>query len=185
MANPASQASSFVPDPKYTFLFTFNREDNALTCVICADSHLILPWPGEAVKDNDPSLLPCGHIFGTKCLEIWLQTHDTCPTCRFRLKYELCEHSIPARRLTRENVMFIPRTIPDGGAVGDQCAECRARTGQRVAAELCVHLARRYYECKGRYEERGLETDRRVTEEAKAELNKVVEVLRPGGDRTW
>jgi hypothetical protein len=185
MANSNSQTSCFVPDPTYTFIFNADRTDNVLTCVICTESHLTLPWNHAAPKDSDPCLLPCGHVFGTKCLELWLETQDTCPSCRFQLKYELCKHPIPARRLTRENVIFVPRTIPEGGAVGDQCAKCRAETDDRVAYELCVPLAQRYYELRERYEETGLEVHGRIMEEFKACLNKALEALGPKGDRIW
>lgn len=41
-------------------------------CVVCTDEFK----EGDAVKE-----LPCRHIFHPPCLNEWLRTHKTCPTC--------------------------------------------------------------------------------------------------------
>ncbi|KAK4126215.1 hypothetical protein N657DRAFT_567170 [Parathielavia appendiculata] len=178
------ETSCFVPDPRYTFLFDPTPREN-LICAICTESHLSVPWSWAAIRDSNPSLLPCGHVFGHKCLQIWLRTHDTCPACRFRLKYDLCKHPIPPRRLTRESLLLVPPTIPDGGAVSDQCSWCRTKTDQMVILELCVPLAGRYYELKATYERTGSEVDRKKTATAKGHLDKVLHGLVPPNDWQW
>lgn len=182
MANPVEQAGCYIPDPRYTFCFA-PRHD--LVCVICNDSKFKLPWNRERSRDSDPCLLPCGHAFGKWCLSTWLRSHNTCPVCRFELRYELCEHPILPRRLTKENVMFVPRTIPDGGMVGAQCSSCRWETDQRVAAELWMPLAKRYYEIKSAYERTGSEADRLAMLKGRRDLDEVMKELTPPEDRQW
>ncbi|KAK4103687.1 hypothetical protein N658DRAFT_505346 [Parathielavia hyrcaniae] len=179
-----SQTSYYIADPKYTFLFGPTPNDD-LTCAICTQSPLTLPWSREPSRDSDPSLLPCGHVFGHRCLQIWLKTNDTCPACRFRLRYDLCKHPIRPRRLTREGLLLVPPTVPDGGAVGDQCGRCQARTDQIVIFELCAPLAERYYELRTTHERTGSEADRTKMVYAKGQLDKVMQALVPPGERQW
>jgi hypothetical protein len=188
------QTGCYVPDPKYTFLFDPPSASKPLLCVICTESRLTLPAGsrrgehrpgGEAARDSDPAMLPCGHVFGSACLAVWLAAHDMCPACRFVLQYELCWHPIAPRRLTRENLLFSPATLPDGGEVGPQCGPCLRQTDQQVALELGVPLAQAYYECKRRYEETGSAADRRRMELAKEELDKTMKLLTPSEGRRW
>lgn len=173
----------YVPDPKYSFLFA--PDPVQLQCTICTDSDLFLSWARQRNKDNDPALLPCGHVFGLKCLNYWLQTQDTCPICRFELRYELCKHPINPRRLTRENVLFVPSTLPEGGTVGMQCSQCQRETDQRVATDLCMQLAGRYYERKERYDQTGWEADWKKMTQAAEDLDRVKAALTPPEDRQW
>lgn len=45
-------------------------------CCICMDIDNIQPWRG----------LPCGHMFHTSCVSRWIDTHHTCPVCRFDMR---------------------------------------------------------------------------------------------------
>lgn len=36
--------------------------------------------------DNDFTTLKCNHMFHTKCINIWLHNHNTCPYCRALVK---------------------------------------------------------------------------------------------------
>lgn len=181
--NSSERASCYVPDPVYTFLFP--PKDAQLFCIICHDSELFLPWAGHCINDNDPALLPCGHVFGSECLDVWLETQDTCPVCRFKLEYELCQHPIRPRWLTRENVLFVPPTLPEGGTVATQCGPCKRETEQRVASELCMDLAEKYCERKARYEQTGWETDRKKMVKAREDLERLTEVLTRSEDLQW
>lgn len=49
------------------------------TCTIC----LV-----EINLGEEALLVPCGHIFHSKCVEQWLSMNNTCPTCRFELPHE-------------------------------------------------------------------------------------------------
>ena len=51
-----------------------NRE-----CCICLEPH---PLHTQALR------LPCAHIFHATCIQNWLQSHCTCPVCRFELPTE-------------------------------------------------------------------------------------------------
>lgn len=48
------------------------------TCSICLDNFV----KGEKIRELD-----CKHEFHTDCIDIWMQTHVTCPICR-----NLCEY---------------------------------------------------------------------------------------------
>jgi hypothetical protein len=39
----------------------------------------------EIEKDNI-NLTDCGHFFCVGCVGVWLETHDDCPTCRYKIK---------------------------------------------------------------------------------------------------
>lgn len=45
-------------------------------CCICMDNDCIQPW----------SSLPCGHMFHASCVSRWIDTHHTCPVCRFDMR---------------------------------------------------------------------------------------------------
>lgn len=56
------------------------------TCSICLEQY---PNPEasstavKAMKLERPVKLPCGHVFGDKCIRLWLDDgHDSCPVCR-------------------------------------------------------------------------------------------------------
>ena len=40
----------------------------------------------EIMKGKETILLPCGHMFHSKCCLSWLKTNNTCPMCRFEIK---------------------------------------------------------------------------------------------------
>ncbi|KAK3906274.1 hypothetical protein C8A05DRAFT_40877 [Staphylotrichum tortipilum] len=163
--NPPDNSGCYAPDPKYTFLYAPTLPHHSpVHCVICKDAQLTLPSTSTSIPtckppttpeqpadgdDTTPSLLPCGHVFGTTCLSLWLASHATCPACRFPLRYELCPHPVPPLRLTRAGVLFAPPTVPAGGAVAAQCAACRRETDRRVVAQVCVPLVVRYYQLMG------------------------------------
>jgi hypothetical protein len=52
------------------------------TCTICLESD------GLA---HEPCKLPCGHVFGEKCIKRWPDEHSTCPLCRVDYREELCD----------------------------------------------------------------------------------------------
>ena len=47
------------------------------SCCICLS---------EIEKGKETMLLPCGHMFHSKCCLNWLKNNNTCPMCRFEIK---------------------------------------------------------------------------------------------------
>ncbi|KAK4155806.1 hypothetical protein C8A00DRAFT_31359 [Chaetomidium leptoderma] len=183
MANPGDDENCYyMPDPRYTFLCTDTDE---IKCVICKHTKLSLPQDREQVEDSNPSFLPCGHVFGKKCLDVWLKTNNTCPICRFKLRHELCKHPISPRRLTKETYIYTPTSIPCGGTIPVQCHHCRRETDQKVGAELCIPLARTYYDLKNIFERTGSEAYGRAMAQAEKDLDKLMVALTPPEDRQW
>lgn len=48
-------------------------------CTICREP---LGQGHDGVPAEYPRSLPCGHVFGTMCIQTWLQGNSSCPTCR-------------------------------------------------------------------------------------------------------
>lgn len=142
------QKGSYVPCPKVTFLI--DKPDD-LVCEICLVSKLQFQPSVDGFSDATPAILPCGHIAGYSCLRKWLKTHHSCPFCRLDLKYELCDHSVPARPVDQANIHDVPRTIPEGGQIASQCKECRLRTSINCANTLWDANAERFREAREQF----------------------------------
>ena len=51
-------------------------------CTICHDAMGVRNSDGDV---EDPSKLPCGHIFGAICIRRWVADTNSCPLCRQRV----------------------------------------------------------------------------------------------------
>ena len=88
-------------------LVTSHREDDSATvrclmtskrkegveCIICAEPY--------AVGDTMIQMPTCSHCFHEKCALMWLNGHNTCPTCRRELPAEDGEYESDRRRRAR------------------------------------------------------------------------------------
>ncbi|KAI1097507.1 hypothetical protein F4804DRAFT_347121 [Jackrogersella minutella] len=128
-----------------------NRIFIDLTCGICGDCKLEVPSrvtphrsPEETCQAESMSVLPCGHFFGSRCLDRWISTckneekYGDCPLCRFPLYYEDCSHDIRIRpfdpRFHRINQLA--HTIPEGGVVPAHCKSCRVDWIRHLAERM-------------------------------------------------
>jgi hypothetical protein len=100
-------------------------EVNHMVCQICDDSKICLDEKSSSIVDTQPAALPCGHVFGHRCLRKWMRVRDVCPTCRMRLRHSGCEHKIEPRVLDFESILSVPKTMPEGGRVGEYCRGCQ------------------------------------------------------------
>lgn len=82
------------------FVYKFDENTNGLECVICL----------SAFEDDDVgrNLPKCHHAFHVECIDMWLQSHSSCPICRAPA---VCENG----------------QVTDGGDNGNVTAVCRAR----------------------------------------------------------
>jgi len=69
-------------------------------CPICQENYNHPITSG--FTSEEPCKLPCGHIFGTRCISNWYATTNapTCPLCRFPQEYKKCKHLIPTRKVS-------------------------------------------------------------------------------------
>lgn len=100
-------------------------EDLPTSCHLC---HEDLTGEGEKLV-----VLPCGHAFGSACLEKWRTTDarhtNHCPLCRFKLFYRKCKHFVEARdAVLRKKATITEDELPE------RCRTCwmkRVKVGSR------------------------------------------------------
>ncbi|KAK8090588.1 hypothetical protein PG994_000093 [Apiospora phragmitis] len=175
-----SPDNCFVQFPKIAFLVGPEGDDGiasepVLECQICLVSSLHLrPASSPKIKsDTRPAILPCGHIFGHRCLAKWLRTHDACPCCRLRLRHRACRHRVEPRVVDASSVFHLPRTLADGGAVGDLCRPCRAQRHEEAEAARFLRLRRAYREARNVWRASGDARDHRAMEAARADFEEL------------
>ncbi|KAL6858795.1 hypothetical protein ACP4OV_017797 [Aristida adscensionis] len=64
------------PADSIAALPTVEVSEPAAACAICKDD---LPPASAATR------LPCAHLYHSACIVTWLELHNSCPVCRFRL----------------------------------------------------------------------------------------------------
>ncbi|KAI1759221.1 hypothetical protein GGR53DRAFT_527821 [Hypoxylon sp. FL1150] len=132
-----------------------------LTCRICNYRNLDVPaivaprLDAEFCQEAEPfTVLPCGHFFGSGCLQVWLRTSEdealndqrpyrpSCPYCRCPLTYEGCGHPLKLRpydpRFPRAGQT--PATFPEGGIIADECTTCAGRRLEAAAGEVVQRI---------------------------------------------
>ena len=60
----------------------------------------------EISKDQDTTLIPCGHMFHDSCILKWLDMHNSCPVCRYELPSDNADYErqiISSQRNTTNN----------------------------------------------------------------------------------
>ncbi|KAL5995425.1 hypothetical protein ACLOJK_025486 [Asimina triloba] len=88
---PASRAS--VASIPTVVISGSQLESDTLLCAVCKD---------EFAADAEAKQLPCKHFYHPDCILPWLEHHNSCPVCRFRLPSDLDGR----RRRTRVAVRF-------------------------------------------------------------------------------
>ncbi|KAI0103172.1 hypothetical protein GGR51DRAFT_573357 [Nemania sp. FL0031] len=106
----------------------------AVDCGICGNK-LAITQPDN--DDNETfAVLPCGHVFGYRCISQWLHRSQspTCPTCRRSLQHLICGHKIRPRQIlgTEFNIhRDLEVVIEDGEDLPGRCASCQAELDRR------------------------------------------------------
>ncbi|KAK8080120.1 hypothetical protein PG997_007938 [Apiospora hydei] len=175
-----SPNNCFVQFPKIAFLVG-SEGDGRLTsepvlgCQICLVSRLDLrPASSPKIKsDTRPAILPCGHIFGHRCLAKWLRTHDACPCCRLRLRHPACRHRVEPRVVDSSSIFHLPRTLSDGGVIGDLCRTCREQRHEEAEAARFLRLRKEYSEARDVWRASGDARDHRAMEAARADFEEL------------
>ncbi|KAI0888725.1 uncharacterized protein GGS22DRAFT_196600 [Annulohypoxylon maeteangense] len=109
---------SFFPTPMVTFLV---EQPQNLSCMICRENIKMT----KTIAYDTPGILPCGHVACYECLDRWVKEHKNCPVCRTSMVHPGCKHDAMILPITYTEVTRIPKTIPMGGAIGQDCLDCR------------------------------------------------------------
>ncbi|KAK8868882.1 hypothetical protein PGQ11_007460 [Apiospora arundinis] len=177
-----SPDNCFVRCPKITFLVDPEGGNDspggrALECQICRVSTLPLilrPASSPKIKsDTRPAILPCGHVFGHRCLAKWLRSHDACPCCRLKLRHRGCSHRVEPRVVDSSSIFHLPRTLPDGGVVGDLCHKCREQRQEEAETDRFLRLRKAYKEARDVWRASGDARDHRAMEAARADFEEL------------
>ncbi|KAK8105737.1 uncharacterized protein PG998_003790 [Apiospora kogelbergensis] len=175
-----SPDNCFVRCPKITFLVGSDGGTNrpgahAMECQICRVSTLHLrPASSPKIKsDTRPAMLPCGHVFGHRCLAKWLRSHDACPCCRLRLRHRDCGHRVEPRVVDSSSIFRLPRTLPDGGVIGDLCHKCREQRHEETEAARFLRLRNAYVQARDVWRASGDVRDHRAMEVARADFEEL------------
>lgn len=72
---PPASADAIQKLPKLTI--TKEHVEKKKECSVCMDTFII---------DDEAKQLPCDHLFHTKCIDPWLELHNTCPICRTNIE---------------------------------------------------------------------------------------------------
>lgn len=57
-------------------------KDDEIDCPICYRDY----YTGDSQNESEDAVrIGCGHVYGRRCLDKWIQENDTCPTCRGKL----------------------------------------------------------------------------------------------------
>ncbi|KAK7927588.1 hypothetical protein PG985_004586 [Apiospora marii] len=182
IATDIAPRNCFVRCPKITFLigpeggdYDASAGEHALECQICLVSKLeIRPASSPKIKsDTRPAILPCGHVFGHRCLAKWLRSHSACPCCRLRLRHCGCGHRVEPRVVDPSSILHLPRTLSDGGVIGDLCGTCREQRHQEAQAARLLQLRMAYCEARDVWRASGDVRDQRAMEAARDDFEEL------------
>ncbi|KAI4592055.1 hypothetical protein KJ359_011930 [Pestalotiopsis sp. 9143b] len=142
MSAPSYEGTdNYFPNPKITFFM--DRPTN-LVCSVCQDTPLKMSTSAHAHGcEDDTVILPCAHAFCRGCLDTWMDAHKNCPLCRLQLTRK-CGHAVEPRVISRETILSLPPTVPEGGKIGISCWECR----QHGQAKKLSQLAKQFRLCR-------------------------------------
>ncbi len=70
---PAPVKRSPRPPKKFRHRRPPTETEIGQTCAVCL----------KEVMDGKVTPIPCGHVFHSDCVDLWLDMNHTCPTCRF------------------------------------------------------------------------------------------------------
>ncbi|KAI0132683.1 hypothetical protein BJ170DRAFT_614920 [Xylariales sp. AK1849] len=138
----------YIPSPLITFLVD---EVDYLVCQICCTSKMGLHERTIKIIDTQPASLPCGHVYGYRCLIKWFRCHDVCPTCRMSLRHSGCNHKVEPHVLDMENILSVPKTIPEGGVLDEFCRPCRLKQDEEHEIHSFHQLKREFREARALY----------------------------------
>ncbi|KAG9257211.1 uncharacterized protein F5Z01DRAFT_458378 [Emericellopsis atlantica] len=120
-------------------------------CEICLGSMHICDTPTKEDPDmcvGPAGLLACGHFFGEKCIDDWLDSGATsCPMCRTSLVLPGTDYVNPPCPISSPRDLldtYIPSTLPERGQLSADPAELYnahiRRVAQMVAREISPPL---------------------------------------------
>lgn len=104
-------------------------------CPVCLDPLDIVDLPDTAQDRQPAKVLPCGHMYCTKCLDSLKDSgYQRCPTCRLGLVCHGCCRMVglahvPTHCRTLEAIDGVRLTTSEGGRHGSHCLTCVQNIG--------------------------------------------------------
>ncbi|KAF4977028.1 hypothetical protein FZEAL_6390 [Fusarium zealandicum] len=139
IANPPNaQSVAAVTDTFWPSLRTILTSDPGkfnvlnLECGICLEPMAVLPHLHH--PDHGARVLPCGHMFGSKCVSDMKNEADRkeecakCPVCRTVFDVHThCAHSHSGMPMPScaEAIPSFPRVLSEGGEIAEKCGDCQ------------------------------------------------------------
>ena len=157
--------NSYVPKPLITFLFD---QPSKLVCQLCKETELRLGSRKHEIRDSIPAILPCGHVAGLECLLQWMGIQSemsgrrSCPFCRMPLEYACCDHQLEPKPINKTSIFHLPKTIPEGGKIPDNCMDCRPITANASNMDLVEALKSGYIRAKANHERTKSDKDKAI-----------------------
>ncbi|KAJ0395262.1 hypothetical protein ATCC90586_003969 [Pythium insidiosum] len=87
------------PPPSATVALSGDAVPDSLACVICCEELML-----------QPASLPCGHSFCRRCLDVWLTSCSSCPTCRRPASTQVPAVNVALQDVTQR---FFPKELQD------------------------------------------------------------------------
>ncbi|OTB13174.1 hypothetical protein K445DRAFT_24986 [Daldinia sp. EC12] len=128
--NSLAEGQAFFPDPMISFLIDRPKD---LLCQICQTTTLSIGPLSHSPDEHTPAILPCGHLACHTCLNAWVSRNKNCPFCRKEMKYSGCGHTLTPALITHDSIATLPKTIPRGGIIGQNCRGCRDKENKENA----------------------------------------------------
>ncbi|RYC56659.1 hypothetical protein CHU98_g9559 [Xylaria longipes] len=82
-------------------------------CVECGICGTGLAINQRADQDHEAfAMLPCGHLFGYRCITRWVEQMPNCPQCRMNMVHRACGHDITINEMEGGLGFNIHRDLP-------------------------------------------------------------------------
>lgn len=124
-----------ISELKLMRLIDLKEDDDC--CIICMEAFVDIKSSTDEPKSENALQMPCGHVFGSHCLKLWLKDHSTCPTCRKEVDFveedERSERTVVEMNRRRN---AIDRNMTNIRRTAERMARRQAQHGNRARDDM-------------------------------------------------